>query len=159
MMGSANSSTWVHYTMHDKVKIGWIHPKIIQGHLGQCLQFVPSELTASALIIVPITSFLTSPLEYWIIENRNKQYDGGEGYDDALPDKGLAIWYNSVGTYAPSGHDDVRLIDFSKPTQNPLSYNNPGTNALFTVDPSAPSRALLTGAASGTCSGSRTSRM
>ena len=78
MMGSANSSTWVHYTMHDKVKIGSIQPKIVQGHLDQCLQFVPSELTASALIIVPITSFLTSPLEYWIIENRNKQYDGGE---------------------------------------------------------------------------------
>ncbi len=143
MMGSASSSTWVHYTMHDKVKIGWIQPKIVQGHLDQCLQFVPSELTASALIIVPITSFLTSPLEYWIIENRNKQYDGGEGYDDDLPDKGLAIWYNSVGTFVPSNQDDVRLIDFSQPTQTPLSYNTPGSNALFTVNPSTPSRALL----------------
>jgi M6 family metalloprotease-like protein len=143
MMGSANSSTWVHYTMHDKVKIGWIQPKIVQGHLGQCLLFVPSELTASALIIVPITSFLTSPLEYWIIENRNKQYDGGEGYDDDLPDKGLAVWYNSVGTFVPSNQDDVRLIDFSKPTQNPLSYNNPGSNALFTVNLTTPSRSIL----------------
>jgi M6 family metalloprotease-like protein len=143
MMGSANSSTWVHLTMHDKVKIGWIKPKFIQGHLGQCLQFVPSELTNSALIIVPITSFMGSPLEYWIVENRNKQYDGGEGYDDNLPDKGLAVWYNSVGTYQPSGHDDVRLVDFSKPSQNPLNYNNPGNNALFTLSTTNPSHALF----------------
>ena len=144
MMGSANSSTWVHFPMHDKIKIGWIKPKIVQGHLGQCLQFVPSELTASALIVVPITSFLTSPLEYWIVENRNRAYDGGEGYDDNLPDNGLAVWYTSVGTYAPpSAQDDVRLIDFSKPTQNPLSYNNPGNNALFTLNPATPSRSLL----------------
>jgi hypothetical protein len=55
----------------------------------------------------------------------------------------LAIWYNSVGTYAPSGQDDVRLIDFSKPTQSPLNYNNPGSNALFTIDLASPSHTLL----------------
>jgi M6 family metalloprotease-like protein len=141
MMGSGNSSTWVHFTMHDKIKIGWIKPKIVQGHLGQCLEFVPSEWGANALILVPATSFLGSPLEYWVVENRNKAYDSG-GYDDDLPDKGLAIWYTSVGTYS-NGHDDVRLVDFSKPTQNPLNYNNPGSNALFTVNLASPSRALL----------------
>src|SRR5262249_14614226 len=110
---------------------------------GQCLQFVASELQQAALIVVPIDQFLNSPREYWIVENRNKAFDGGEGYDDDLPDKGLAIWYNSVGTFAPSGQDDVRLVDFSKPTQNPLSYNNPGSKALFTINPASTSRGIL----------------
>jgi M6 family metalloprotease-like protein len=140
MMGSAASNKWVHFPMHDKIKIGWITPKIIQGHLGQCLEFVPSEWGANAVVLVPITSFLGSPLEYWVVENRNKAFDGG-GYDDDLPDKGLAIWYTSVGTFF--GHDDVRLVDFSKPTQDPDLYNNPGSNALFTIDLASPSRALL----------------
>lgn len=141
MMGSKYSSTWIHLTMHDKIKIGWIKPKFVQGHLGQCLQFVPSELTASALIVVPISQFQNSPLEYWIVENRNKAYDGGEGYDDDLPDKGLAVWYISVGTF--SGYDDVRLVDFSQPDQDPDLYNNPGNNALFTLNPADPRRILL----------------
>ena len=140
MMGSASSSTWVHYTMHDKIKLGWITPKFIQGHLGQCLEFVPSEWASNAVVLVPITSFLGNPLEYWIVENRNKAFDSG-GYDDNLPDKGLAIWYVSVGTFF--GFDDVRLVDFSKPTQDPDLYNNPGSNALFTIDLASPSRALL----------------
>lgn len=142
MMGSGASNKWVHFPMHDKIKIGWIKPKFVQGHLGQCLQFVPSELTSSALIVVPITSFLGSPLEYWIVENRNKAYDGGEGYDDDLPGKGLAVWYNSVGTF-PGGQDDVRLVDFSKADQDPDNYNNPWINALFTLDPADPRRVLL----------------
>ncbi|HEY3571597.1 MAG TPA: hypothetical protein VGP73_26965 [Thermoanaerobaculia bacterium] len=140
MMGSAASNKWVHFPMHDKIKIGWITPKIIQGHLGQCLEFVPSEWGANAVVLVPITSFLGSPLEYWVVESRNKAFDGG-GYDDDLPDNGLAIWYTSVGTFF--GFDDVRLVDFSKPTQDPDLYNNPGSNALFTIDLASPSRALL----------------
>jgi M6 family metalloprotease-like protein len=143
MMGSAGSNKWVHFPMHDKIKIGWIKPKFVQGHLGQCLQFVPSELQPAALVVVPIDSFQNSPLEYWIVENRNKAYDGGEGYDDDLPDKGLAVWYTSVGTYAPSGHDDVRLIDFSKPDQDPDLYNNPGSSAFFTLNPADPRRIIL----------------
>jgi len=109
--------------------------------LSQCLEFVPSEWASNAVVLVPITSFLGSPLEYWIVENRNKAFDSG-GYDDDLPDKGLAIWYVSVGTFS-NGHDDVRLVDFSKPTEAPTLYNNPGSNALFTVNLASPSRALL----------------
>jgi M6 family metalloprotease-like protein len=142
MMGSGASNKWVHFPMHDKVKIGWIKPKFVQGHLGQCLQFVPSELTPSALIVVPISQFQLSPLEYWIVESRIKAYDGGEGYDDDLPDNGLAIWYHSVGTF-PGGQDDVRLVDFSKADQDPDNYNNPWINALFTLNPADPTRILL----------------
>ena len=141
MMGSANSSTWVHLTMHDKMKIGWIKPKIVQGHLSQCLSFFASELQAEALVLVPITSFINSPLEYWVVENRDKFADS---YDDDLPGHGLAVWYTSVGT-APNGQDDVRLVDFSKPDQDPDLYNNPGlfADALFTLNPADPQRLLF----------------
>jgi len=141
MMGSGGSDKWVHFPMHDKIKIGWIKPKIVQGHSGQCMQFLASELQAVALVVVPINQFLTSPLEYWVIENREKAGDGG-GYDDDLPDQGLAVWYTSVGT-APNGHDDVRLVDFSKADQDPDNYNNPWINALFTANPADPQRILF----------------
>jgi len=141
MMGSSASNKWVHFTMHDKMKIGWIKPRIVRQHLGQCLQFVASELQAAALVVVPIDQFLGSPLEYWVVENRDKDVDSG-GYDDDLPGRGLAIWYTSVGTFT-NGHDDVRLVDFSKADQDPDNYNNPWINALFTVDPADPTRILL----------------
>jgi M6 family metalloprotease-like protein len=144
MMGSQASNKWVHLPMHDKIKIGWIQPKIVRQHTGGCLQFVASELQNAALVVVPIDQFLSSPLEYWVVENRQKAYDSG-GYDDDLPDNGLAIWYVSVGTYQVGipGSNDVRLVDFSKPDQDPDLYNNPGSNALFTVNPADPTRILL----------------
>jgi hypothetical protein len=140
MMGSGASNKWVHFTMHDKIKIGWIKPKIVRQHLGQCLQFVASELQAAALIVVPIDQFLANPLEYWVIENRDKAVDSG-GYDDDLPGHGLAVWYTSVGTFF--GHDDVRLVDFSKADQDPDNYNNPWINALFTLNPADPQRLII----------------
>jgi M6 family metalloprotease-like protein len=141
MMGSAGSNKWVHFPMHDKIKIGWIAPKIIRQHGGQCLQFLASELQAVALVVVPIDQFLATPLEYWVVENRDRLGDGG-GYDDDLPGHGLAVWYTSVGTFF--GFDDVRLVDFSKPDQAGTSYNNPGSNALFTLNPADPQRLLFT---------------
>jgi M6 family metalloprotease-like protein len=141
MMGSANSSTWVHLTMHDKMKIGWIKPKIVQGHPGQCLSFFASELQAEALVLVPPTSFINSPLEYWVVENRDK-YSDSIGYDSDLPGHGLAVWYTSVGTF-PNGYDDVRLVDYSKPDEDPDLYNNPGSNALFTWNPADTQRLLF----------------
>lgn len=143
MMGSASSSKWVHLPMPDKLRIGWIKPKIVRGHVGKCLQFVASELQSAALILAPIDQFLSSPLEYWVIENRNAKFDSG-GYDDDLPDKGLAIWYVSSGTHPNGqGFDDVRLVDFSKPDQDPDTYSNPGGNALFKSNASKPKRVIL----------------
>jgi M6 family metalloprotease-like protein len=133
MMGSGGSNKWVHLPMTDKVKIGWIQPKILRHHERKCMQFVASALQAAALIIVPIDQFLGNPLEYWVIENRNKEYDE-DGYDSDLPDTGLAVWYVSTGT-KPGGHDDVRLVNFSQTDQDPDLYNNPWTNALFKLDP------------------------
>jgi hypothetical protein len=96
---------------------------------------VSSALQDAALIVVPIDQFLADPLELWVVENRNKAFDP-DGYDDDLPDAGLAVWYVSVGTKpGPGGYDDIRLVDFSKPDQDPDLYDNPWSNALFKADP------------------------
>lgn len=142
MMGSASSTKWVHLPMHDKMKIGWIAPKIIQAHYGDCLLFVPAELYPAALVIIPASMFMTNPLsEYWIVDSRIEAYDA-DGYDEDLPDDGLAIIDVSTGT-APGGHDDLRLVDFSKAALDPDLYNNPGSNALFKINPLDPNRILL----------------
>ena len=62
---------------------------------------------------------------------------------DDLPGKGLAVWYVSSGTYVDPGHDDIRLVDFSKPDQDPDQYNNPGANALFTANAAKPKRTIF----------------
>lgn len=142
MMASASSTKWLHLPIHDKMKIGWIAPKIIQAHYGDCLQFVPAEIYPAALVIIPPSMFMTNPLsEYWIVESRIKDYDY-EGYDEDLPDDGLAIMNVSTGT-ALYGHDDLRLVDFSKAALDPDLYNNPGSNALFKLNPADPDRILL----------------
>ena len=139
----SNNNAWTMMTMHDRMNIGWIQPKIVSGHRGECLQFVVSDLQAAALVLVVPEAVQSplKPLEYWVLENRTKGFTDGD-YDSALPDEGLAIWYVAEGTYS-SGHNDVRLVDFSKPDQDPDLYASPGGSALFKVDASDPKRLLL----------------
>ncbi len=139
----ASSYTWVYMTAFDRMKIGWTTPKVVQGHLGKCLQFTASELQEGAVVLVPPGSMAgsTGVLEYWIAENRNKAFSDG-GYDDDLPDAGLAVWYVAEGTWG-DGHDDVRLVDFSKPDQDPDLYKDPGGTALFKLNPAKPKRLLM----------------
>jgi len=104
----SDNCQWHHMTMHDKMKIGWVQPKIIATHLGQCVAFPNSENFPAALVLLaPATS--QKPLstsEYWIVENRNKPSslcnncvlqtsitpfaDGV--FDAGQPESGLAVW-------------------------------------------------------------------
>lgn len=134
---------WMHMTMHDKIKIGWIQPKILDAHLGKLLRFPSSENRKAALILVK-PDFLDDekgPFEYWVVENRNRAQSAG-GYDSEFPEDGLAVWYVAEGTYN-EGHDDVRLVDADLPDQDPDLYNNPTLGALFTEDAANPKRLLI----------------
>ena len=127
----ATTYTWTMLTMPDRIRIGWIKPDILDAHEGRCLEFAPSASRKSALILVPPKQLrkATGVLEYWVAEYRNaEQVDGG--YDDGLPDAGLAVWYVATGTYS-SGWDDVRLVHFDKSDRDPDRYKNPGADALF----------------------------
>jgi len=122
--------TWTLFTMPDRMKIGWIKPKLRVAHKSKCYEFAPSETKKAALVLVPPDEMRapTGVLEYWVIEYRKT--DEGEGYDAALPDEGLAVWYVAEGTYS-DGFEDVRLVDASAKDKDPDKYDNPGNNALF----------------------------
>jgi hypothetical protein len=150
IMSNAPHVAFSHMNIHAKMKIGWIQPKIIRGHLGRCLAFPASEATKAAVVVMsPETP--KSPLksdEYWIVENRHKPSSAGH-FDDGLPESGLAIWWVKTGGF-PNGHDDVRLVDFSKTDQNPNNYQNPGSSALFKRNDTKPTRQLFNGTGSRT---------
>lgn len=161
----SDNCDWRHMNIHDKMKIGWIQPKILAGHLGQCLAFPASERSPAALVLLnPLKDPLDAD-EYWIVENRNKAssvcdgcllfippFDVEEGvFDSALPESGLAVWWVSKGTWY--GQDDVRLVDASLPAQDPdgttdifgsdPGYSSQGAGALFKRDDTDPQHVLF----------------
>ena len=137
--------SWLHLTMFDKMKIGWIQPKILNAHYGKCLRFPASESTPAALVLVKPEPVLVpeDPLEYWVVENRNHAFSSG-GYDENLLEDGLAIWYVREGTYS-IGHDEVHLVNAALPDTEADWYHDPYYGALFKLDPSDEKRLLLDG--------------
>jgi len=166
----SDNCDWRHMNIHDKMKIGWIQPKILAAHGGQCLAFPASENTKAALVLLaPGTPQVPlSTQEYWMVENRHKPsslcggcvlqtqitpYDQGV-FDVGLPESGLAVWWVSDGTW-PDGNDDVRLVDASQPEKDPdgttdifgadPGYSNQGAGALFKRNDADPQHLLLNG--------------
>src|SRR5262249_39740157 len=83
-------------------------------------------------------------------ENRNKASSPGN-FDSGLPENGLAVWWVNTGAFF--GWDDIRLVDASKPDQDPNGttafdgaapgYINQGAGALFKDDPTFDKRLLI----------------
>lgn len=90
----SDNCSWRHMTMYDKMKIGWIRPRILvkpsqrADRARQCYAFNSSEHTPSALILWDASQ----PNEYWIVENRYKPASP-RNFDRDLPESGLAIWW------------------------------------------------------------------
>ncbi len=143
----SDNCDWRHMNIHDKMKIGWIQPKILAAHLGQCVAFPNIANSPAALVLIrPATP--SAPLngnEYWIVENRHRPsslcngcvyqtsitpYEQGV-FDVGLPESGLAVWWVRSGTWL-GGQDEVRLLNAALPDQDP-----DGTSAL--VEPNGPS--------------------
>jgi len=126
--------TWKMMTMYDRMKIGWIQPKVLASHLGKNVKFVNSESAPQALVLLKPAADPNqlSTDEMWIVENRYKP--GSQGSFDAdLPESGMAVWWVRKGTWA-AGTDEVRLVDYSKADQTPTLYTDPGNTALFKKD-------------------------
>lgn len=126
--------SWKMMTMYDRMKIGWIQPKILASHLGKNVTFINSESAAEALVLLKPADdpSLLSTDEMWIVENRYKPGSQGD-FDDDLPESGMAVWWVRKGTWA-AGTDEVRLVDYSKADQTPTLYTDPGNSALFKKD-------------------------
>lgn len=118
---------WEHLSAYDKMKIGWLKPKILLP-VGKrankekiCVTLKASQVNASALVLYNPDL----PDECWVVEFRNKS-TSLKGFDNRFPDSmGLCIWWADLKT------DIIRLVDAQKPDGFPSDFNNPGVNASF----------------------------
>lgn len=127
---SNNCAGPFHFNIHDKMKIGWVRPKILNA-IGthsrpptQCYSFPASETTPAGLILIN-TRRTTN--EYWMVENRYAPASS-QTWDRGLPESGMCIWHVRV---VPGGHDEVRLVDASRPDLDPLLYQDQAVGALY----------------------------
>lgn len=118
---TSDNCNWIHLNLHDKMKIGWIQPKIVTPRdLGDGLRFIfpASEKTRAALILA-----VEGWDEYWILQNLHRP--SSSGMERGLPESGLAVWWvrsqawpaNAAGHWARA--DDVRLVDASNSNPDP----------------------------------------
>lgn len=131
---SNNCAGTFHFNIHDKMKIGWVRPKILNsvGTYGrpptQCYSFPASETTPAGLILI---NTRTTVNEYWMVENRYS-LASSQNWDRGLPESGMCIWHVRV---VPGGHDEVRLVDASRPGLDPLLYQDQTIGALYKQRP------------------------
>lgn len=110
----SDNCSWRHMSIYDKMKIGWIRPKILvkpsqrADRARHCYAFPNSETTPAALILWDVNQ----PNEYWIVENRYKP-GSPRNFDRDLPESGLAIWWVDGATGALS------LVDARDPSIRP----------------------------------------
>jgi M6 family metalloprotease-like protein len=123
----------LHMNIFDKMKLGWIRPHIISSvgvrpdNQRTCFTFPAIERLPAALVFYNELS----PYEYWIIENRHKEASRF-GFDDDLPESGLAVWWVDATT------NNVHLVDAGQPSKRPQDYvysaGQPYTGALFQAE-------------------------
>jgi hypothetical protein len=80
-------------SIYDKMKLGWIRPRILgPGVPERSYTFPAIETTPAAMILLPSSPRTPTGNEYWILENRNKS-SSPRDFDKDIPDSGLAIWW------------------------------------------------------------------
>jgi M6 family metalloprotease-like protein len=114
----SDNYSWKHLSIYDKMKIGWIRPKILvkpsqrADHQRHCYAFPNTETTPAALILWDANQ----PDEYWIVENR---YKGGSprNFDRGLSESGMAIWWVNERV------DSLSLVDARNIANPPQRIN------------------------------------
>lgn len=120
----------IHMTVVDKMKIGWIRPKILlpsnermQNGL-RCYSFAAIESQPSAVVLYSSNA----PNESFVIENRTKS-GSARNFNADAPSEGLAVWWIDLNS------GDVRLIDATeigtRTRIRPLDFGIPSATALF----------------------------
>ncbi len=140
---SANRPRWTNMNIIDKIKIGWVTPKIftfdqdinpLAAVNGKNYSF-PNSARYPAAVVLYNSKF---PDECWVVENRCKdcnpiaKFDSGiesklkPDFDSGLSESGLAVWWLDLKT------EKVILISASKPSLKPEQYDDfPQTGALY----------------------------
>ncbi len=150
----SDNNHWILLNPHDRMKLGWIRPRILTPDHGNLwLEAPTAAATQSALILLDPAR----PDEYWLLENRNKSGSvslpcdtvigpGGTVQkllptpvwfvESGLSTEGLAVWWVRARALT-DGSDDVRLVPASAPDQDPDGKGINPTNGAA-LDPAAP---------------------
>jgi len=154
------SGSWVDMTIYDRIKVGWIRPRVIIPPNWGLYKFQPSESWPDALILIDSAKLS----EYWIIEYRSREASVCN-YDSGLPESGVAVWWVKRNPFPASSawanYDDLRLVQANLPDQDPdgsgtvlgpnnapvpgpnPGYANQGAGSLFNVNNSRNVRTLF----------------
>lgn len=124
----SDNCSWRHMNIYDKMKLGWIRPKIIgPGVRAQAYTFPSVQITPAALILLPTSPSTPSGDEYWILENRFKPSSPFD-FDRDIPESGLAIWW------VDEVNDQVALVDARQPSERPqLIQHDPYDDQLGVI--------------------------
>jgi len=119
-----------HISMLDKIKIGWVMPKILSvvpdrpDSERHCYGFPASESVPAGLVLINPAH----PEDMWVVENRFASASA-RNFDAGLPESGLAIWW--YGSEAVPETYRLRLIDVSKGDLPPDEYRDQVAGALW----------------------------
>ncbi len=113
----ADNCSWKHFTIYDKMKIGWVTPRILEkvenrpGNARKCLAFPASETNPAGVVLWTAAA----PDEFYIIENR---YAAASvpGFESGFRQDGLAVWWASTNS------DAIHLVSFKRFGQIPSTY-------------------------------------
>jgi hypothetical protein len=123
-MSNANGGSTM-MNMVDRMKLGWITPKILSyDHTPdpqQCYSFPNSELNKAALVLYNERY----PDECWVVENRFKTGSTFPQFDSGLPESGLAVWWLDLKT------EQIFIVNASKAPGRPNIVAYPTSGALF----------------------------
>lgn len=114
----SDNCSWRHMSIYDKMKIGWIRPRILvkptrrTDNSRHCFSFPASESTPAALILWDNNQ----PNEYWIVENKHKG-SSARNFEAHLPESGLAIWWVNEAT------NQLYLVDARDVSRRPQNFD------------------------------------
>lgn len=144
---SAERPRWTNMNIVDKIKIGWVTPKILTDRqlnpnapLGPHTYSFPNSASLPAALILYDMRY---PDECWVIENRCHDCKVLANFDSGLPESGLAVWW----VHLLSGK--VILISASTPGLKPEEYGETASGALYSFPKVKPGEFIFLSPAEG----------
>jgi len=98
IMSVSDSSSWQHLDGWQKLSLGWVTPRIVRENGVYPLEDVK---TGREVLILPREGSLGR--EYFVVENRQEEVVGDDGYDQTIGDSGIAVWLVVEPTYTGVG--------------------------------------------------------